>query len=283
MVENIAKFELNNKVDKDGDSEFERKMEELISVILDEQYELYREMNFNSFLINNGKMMPKILLTFILLLNVALYANEVPYKIDVIRNGKVHHQVAYNFWSGEYPSPVINVHAGTDGKTTIEGYVSLRDKKERKVCTIKNGLYHPWAKGEDSLINFYTITAVESYEIIATPSSELQQELSMADPKEFLQVGDKILNVVYNAEGISQGTIHGDKRADEIVYFQVNIFENNPKIFQRIENISTLEKNEQWLYLKCDEGYNIFVEDVDLLEQEGIKKGHITGYGSVSS
>ncbi len=222
--------------------------------------------------------MPKILLTFTLLLNVALYAEEVPYKLDITRDGKVSTQVAYNFWSGEYPSPVINIHAGTDGKTTIEGYVSLRDKKERKVCTVKNGLYHPWAKGKDSLINFYTIVPIESYKVLVELPDEVQS--SFSDPD--LKVGDEIRNIVYLAEGESQGIIHGDKRADETVYFQTNIFENNPKIFQRIENISTLEKNEQWFYLKCDEGYNVFVEDVDLLEQEGIKKGQITGYGSVS-
>lgn len=222
--------------------------------------------------------MPKILLAFILLLNVALYADEVPYKIDVIRNGKLHHQVAYNFWSGEYPSPVINIHAGTDGKTTIEGYVSLRDKKERKVCTVKNGLYHPCSKDENSYINFYTIVPIESYKVLVELPDEVQS--SFSDPD--LKIGDEIRNIVYLAEGESQGIIHGDKRADEIVYFPTNIFKDNPKIFQRIENISTLEKNEQWLYLMCDEGYNVFAEDVDLLEQEGIKKGQITGYGSIS-
>jgi hypothetical protein len=224
-------------------------------------------------------MMPKILLAFILLLNIALYAEEVPYKLDITRDGKVSTQVAYNFWSGEYPSPVINVHAGTDGKTTIEGYVSLRDKKERKVCTVKNGLYHPWAKGEDSLINFYTLIPVEDYEVVVAPAPEGGEGLG----EESLKVGDKILNVVYLSEGISQGTLHTPNKPDTLMDFYSDIFENNPKIFQRIENISTLEKNEQWLYLKCDEGYNVFVEDVDLLEQEGIKKGQIKGYGSVSS
>ncbi len=49
MIEKIAKFELNHDINERGDSEFERKMNELISVILDKQRELYIEMNFNSF------------------------------------------------------------------------------------------------------------------------------------------------------------------------------------------------------------------------------------------
>lgn len=222
--------------------------------------------------------MLKILLSLTMLSSIALYAEEVPYKIDIIRNGKVHHQVAYNFWSGEYPSPVINVNAGKNGKTTIEGYAFMRDKKERKICTIKNGLYHPWSKDENSYIHFYTIVPVESYEILSTPSSEIQKEIEGTN----LKVGDKILNVVYLGEGYSQGILHSGANEDILVSFQSQIFENNPKIFKRIENISTYKKDEQWLYLKCDEKYNIFVEDKDILSQKGIKEGQITGYGEIS-
>ncbi|MDD5359931.1 MAG: hypothetical protein PHI02_06660 [Sulfurovaceae bacterium] len=218
--------------------------------------------------------MPKILLALIILLNIALYAEEVPYKIDIIRNGKAHHQVAYNFWSGEYPSPVINVHAGKNGKTTIEGYVSMRDKKERKICTIKNGLYHPWSKDKNSYINFYTIVPVESYEVISTPANDLAEKS--------LKTGDKIINIVYLGEGESQGILQSNSNEDTLIYFQSQIFENNPKIFKSIENISTYNNDEQWLYLKCDERYNVFVEDKDILSQKGIKKGQITSYGEIS-
>ena len=222
--------------------------------------------------------MLKILLSLTMLSNIALYAEEVPYKIDIIRNGKVHHQVAYNFWSGEYPSPVINVHAGKNGKTTIAGYVSMRDKKERKICTIKNALYHPWSKDENSYINLYTIVPVESYEILSAPSYDIQRELGETN----LKAGDKILNIVYLGEGYSEGILHSNANEDTLVSFQSQLFENNPKIFKRIENISTYQKDEQWLYLKCDEGYNVFVEDKDILSQKGIKEGQTTGYGEIS-
>ncbi len=48
MIKSIANFEFNHKVDKDDDSEFERKMEELKRVIAEEQYELNKEMNYHS-------------------------------------------------------------------------------------------------------------------------------------------------------------------------------------------------------------------------------------------
>ena len=214
------------------------------------------------------------ILPIAIILSVALHADEVPYKIDVIRDGKLHHQVAYNFWSGKYPSPVININAGKIGKTTIKGYASLREKKERKVCTVKNGLYHPWSKDKNSYINFYTIVPIESYEIVSTPADNL------ADKS--LKIGDKIINVVYLGEGESEGILRSSSDEDTLIYFQSQIFENNPKVFRLIEDISTIKKDEQWLYLKCEESYNVFVEDKDLLSQKGIKEGQVTGYGEIS-
>ncbi len=218
--------------------------------------------------------MLKKLFPIVILLSVALFAEEMPYKIDVIRDGKLHHQVAYNFWSGEYPMPVININAGKRGKTTIKGYATLREKTQLKPCTVKNALYHPWSKDENSYINFYTIVPVESYEIVSTPAENLAEKS--------LKIGDKILNIAYLGEGYSQGILHSSANEDTLISFQSEIFENNPKVFKRIDDISTLDKDEQWLYLKCDEGYNVFVQDKHLLAQKGIKEGQVTGYGEIS-
>lgn len=214
----------------------------------------------------------------IIALSFSICADEVPYKIDITRDGKTSTQVAYNFWSGEYPSPVINVHANETGKTTIEGYASLRDKKERKACTVKNGLYHPWAKEENSLINFYTITPVEDYEVVVAPAQEGGEGLG----EERLKVGDKILNVIYLAEGISQGTLHTPNKPDTLMDFYSDMLETNAKMFKKIQETNTANIVEQWLYVKCEEGHNVFVEDEDLLSQKGVKEGQITGYGSIS-
>lgn len=222
--------------------------------------------------------MLKKLLPIAILLSVAIRAEEIPYKIDVIRDGKLHHQVAYHFWSGEYPMPVININAGKRGKTTIKGYATLREKTQLKPCTVKNGLYHPWSKDKNSYINFYTIIPIESYEIVSTLSSEVQSDLGETKVK----VGDKILNIAYLGEGYSQGILHSSTDEDTLISFQSEIFENNPKVFKRIDDISTLKTKEQWLYLKCEESYNVFVQDKHLLAQKGIKEGQVTGYGEIS-
>ncbi len=222
--------------------------------------------------------MLKKLFPITILLSVALCAEEIPYKIDVIRDGKLHHQVAYNFWSGEYPMPVININAGKRGKTTIKGYTTLREKTQLKPCTVKNALYHPWSKDKNSYINLYTIAPIESYEILSTFPYELQKEVGETD----IKAGDKIINIVYLGEGYSQGILQSSAKNDTLIAFQSQLFENNPKVFKRIDDISTLKTKEQWLYLKCEESYNVFVEDKDLLAQKGIKEGQVTGYGEIS-
>lgn len=40
---------------------------------------------------------------------------------------------------------------------------------------------------------------------------------------------------------------------------------------------------EQWLQLKCQEGYAGFVQDKDLLKFNGVKEGTIINYGMVGS
>lgn len=218
-----------------------------------------------------------------MLSNIALYADEsMPYKIDVIRNGKVHHQVAYSFWSGEYPGPVININSSKVGKTTIKGYTSLRDKKDIKPCSVSNGLYHPWSTKQSSLIRFYTISPIESYQVTTIPSKEIHNELSITSPEEYLKVGDKIINIVYEGEGYSEGILQVSSKTDKLLSFQSEIFDNNPTVFKKIEDVKTLPNPEQWIYFKCEEGYNIFAEDKHLLSQKGIKRGEVTGYGEIS-
>jgi len=230
-----------------------------------------------------GKTMIRKLLGITLLLSLCIHAEDYkPYKLDVVRNGKVYHQVASSFWASEYPSPIININAHKKGETTIKGYASLREKTKSKLCKVKNGLYHPWAKEQNSVIHFYTISPVESYEIVKNLSFETQKSFYIDDKKRGLKVGDKILNVVYGSEGYSQGVLHSNQKEEILIDFPSTIFEENPKIFKQIEKSPTLPKSEQWLHLKCADSESIFVQDEDLLLQKGIKEGQIKGYGDIS-
>jgi len=221
----------------------------------------------------------RVLLSIITLLSVAAVAEESkPYKIDVVRDSRTYHQVAAPFWSSEYPQPVINIHASTKGETTIQGFESLRKKTERKSCTVRNSLYHPWAKEPNSVINYYTINPLESYEVTQELPAAIMENFAPKRP----QNGDQILNVVYTAEGYAQGIYHPKNGKESLIDFPADIFEQNKGYFSPVETSEPLPKKEQWLYLKCAQGYNVFVEDTDLLSQQGITQGSITGYGDIS-
>ncbi len=224
----------------------------------------------------------RLALLYLTLFGLSFAQESKPYPIDVERNGNVYHQIATPFWASEYPSPVININAHAKGFTTIEGYPSLRTKKDSKPCEVKNGLYHPWAKEPNSLIGFYTINPVESYEIVQTPPASIQENFTFNDGKIDMRVGDKILYVSYAAEGYSHGIFSPSQSQEVTVEFLSTVFEDNPQIFKRINQSPALPNPEQWLYLQCTQGYNVFVQDSDLLMQQGIKKGQITGYGDIS-
>jgi len=218
-----------------------------------------------------------------LLAGVVMATQEMPYTIKITRDSKVHDRVAAPFWMSEYPSPVINVHATKKGVTTIKGYATLRELTVRKSCTITNGLYHPWAKESNSVLQFYTIGPVESYKVTVDLPTQLLEDIAQDDSKRSVQRGDTIHNTVYLAEGRAVGVLHSNQKNDTLIEFSSDIFEKNRGIFEQIEKVDTYPKTEQWLYLQCQEGYKIFVQDDDLLSQDGIKEGKTVGYGDISS
>lgn len=207
--------------------------------------------------------------------------DELPYRIDVVRQGKAHHQLAINFWQGEYPQPVIDVHANRAGRTLISGYVSLRDKTQRKACLVQNGLYHPWSKNPTSALGFYTLTGVESYRVTRAPDAKTLESFELNGSE--LRVGDKVVNVVYTAEGNSVGVLESAGHKSEQIGFASGALTDAPQYFSQIEFSDAKFKDEQWLYLQCVQGYKVFVQDTDLLMQKGIRGGQILSYGEIAS
>ncbi|MBY0386505.1 hypothetical protein K2X05_15215, partial [bacterium] len=198
-------------------------------------------------------------------------------------------------WQGEYPGPVIDVRSKKKGRTTVQGWMSLRKLTDRRSCTIKNGLYHPWSESAKSLINYYTIAPVEDYVVSKELSGELLESFfnvgaDGAEDQVNIKLGDKIINVFYGAEGFSTGTwIQNGKETqvdfysdavENAEYFSV-IQKTKPLIQGKDEEGTPYEANEQWLYLACKEGYNVFVQDSDILSQKGVKQGTVTGFGEI--
>lgn len=203
-----------------------------------------------------------------LLLQTSALAEPVDaYKANVRRNNVTAQRLIYNFWSGEYPAPVIDVHASKSGTTKINAHKSLRMLDEAVSCTIKNGLYHPWSDNKTSVRDYYTVTDMADYEV------KHQVELDGV-----LQPGDRLINVFPFAEGLCKGTLQSKSRKENI-QFSCDALDD-PDQFKNLT--PTADRfHEQWLYLSCAEGYAAFVRDEDLLKQPGIKTGRIVRYGTV--
>ena len=190
----------------------------------------------------------------------------------IVRHGIARNMVIYAFWSGEYPRPVIQIKGVRNGWTTVQGYRSLSEPKRRRDCTVRSGIYHPWSDDEISLIDYYSLIPQVNY--TALKNTKLDERR--------IKRGDRLYNEVYLAEGSCTYKLNNRK------YITTTCIENaiegsieNSREFRRTK--APAHPREQWLYLRCREGYNVFVQDRDLLQQPNVTKGKITGYGKVKA
>ncbi len=121
----------------------------------------------------------------LLIFTLTTYADSEAYNLPITRNQVTHEMLAYPFWSGEYPSPVIDVKT-----KKIHGYLSLRDLREKKTCTVIPGVYHPWSEDKTSILSFYSITEKEDLLLL--------KDMPDIDAKK----GDKLKNTIYLSEGM---------------------------------------------------------------------------------
>ncbi|MBC7467618.1 MAG: hypothetical protein H7256_16625 [Bdellovibrio sp.] len=209
------------------------------------------------------------------------------FKLPVTRENKVATRVAYNSWSGEWPSPVIDVRSEEPGVTQITGYTNLRNPvaSDKTNCTIKNGLYHPWSQTDPSSITYYTIQGEADFKTVRDTTKTFYNEKTHKTEKIKIPKGTLFSNVVYYGENFcgSIQTVGKTKRpfSEGCDFF----FDNKDMV--RIADGGDF--SEQWLYLKCEEkdsnGKNVkaFVKDTDLLSQPRISKGCPAEYGKVQS
>ncbi len=217
-----------------------------------------------------------LLVSMFSLLSGAINAQTIPegasaskmlnYKLPITRNGITTTKVAVAFWQSEYPGPVIDVSSKKSGTTTAQAYQSLRKLDAPIACAIKNGIYHPWSKTKNSVINYYTITSVEDYRALKTAKLE----------EYTIHAGDIITNVVYLSEGFCKANLKNRQ-----IEFTCSALQDHPQEFQRLGEADTGPSREQWLYLKCEEGHKAFIQDTALLKSKGVKKGVIVKYGEV--
>jgi hypothetical protein len=210
------------------------------------------------------------------------------YKLPITRDSKTTTRIAYNFWSGEWPGPAIDVFSDLKGETKISAYKNLRNPSaaDRVDCTIKNGVYHPWSKTDGSAINYYTLWPVEDYKVIKKIVFNPNDVYVGGKTRKLtLPVGTLLLNLVPYAENYCGVTMKIGKNVRPLEGY-CPIFTENPSIVRTTPDTDD-SFIEQWIYLSCQEKgtdgkpLKAFVKDTDLLAQPGIIQGCPTEYGSV--
>lgn len=208
------------------------------------------------------------------------------YKLPITREGQKKTRIAYNFWSGEWPRPVIDVSSSKKGTTTVQALKSLRNPTEadKVQCTIQNGLYHPWSQKDASLITYYTISNVADFDVVNETSYQLYNEKTQKLELFKVPKGAKFLNVVYYAEN-QCGALYKIGKTSRPFTESCDFFYDNKDLKK-----TTQEErfSEQWLYLACAEKDAVsgkplkaFIRDQELLKQPGVEAGCPADYGSV--
>lgn len=221
--------------------------------------------------------MKTYLVLIVTFMSLGALADFGAYRLPITRDRQTKTMVAYNIWSGEYPGPVINI---TEDLKVV-GYKSLRILKDKVSCTVKRGLYHPWAPSP-SLINFHTLTDVQTY--TATRVVQLQDSFIFDDNGTAiteLRTGDSVTNIIYLSEGYCSGKMVSAKGKKIVFDFYCDEIISNEGLANKTP-LANYKNDEQWLNLKCVNGVEAFISDQDLLATPGVTEGAITGYGEVS-
>lgn len=207
-------------------------------------------------------------LAFLLIASSAAAAKkDLSYTLPITRDGKTIIRVASLGWSSEYPRPIINVLAGHKGYYHAKAYKSLRKLDQPLECDIIKGLYHPWSKTPNSAISYYSINTLWKERVLQSVKLDGTQ----------LNAGQVITNIFYGSEGFCEGHEKQGTKT-QVIVFECNKLDNKQN-FQRLTPVDNFK--EQWIYLKCRQGYNAFVQDISLLRQPDVKEGNVKEYGVV--
>ena len=223
------------------------------------------------------KTISNSIITLMLLVTGTGLAHAGSTTAAVTRGERVDFRVIYDNWSGEYPSPVIDVNSkNKKGTTTVTGYKFLQTLDQPVQCKIKNGLYHPWSDSGRSANRYYTIAKSPKYLVIKDNSA-------LTVPT---KIGTLVSDVIYLSEGFCAANTLDNRSTPKKTIAQVAVgFEcselDNESNFRKISEHNTFEDAEQWINVTCASGEKVYVQDQTLLQADGVKEGEITGYGSV--
>ena len=168
---------------------------------------------------------------------------------------------AYDGWSGEYPTPIVQVN-----KTiTVDALTNICEKKPTLKCTVKPGLYNPWS--EISKADFKTVGGVRRFMTL--------KKVEFFDAT--VPEGTEVIEQFYMAEGMCGLVINGQSAEG---YCPSNGDEKGS--FKPLPNASPDFVNQQYLGIDCTEGHKGWIHITDaFMNLPNVQEGEILGYGSV--
>lgn len=234
-----------------------------------------------------------ILIGSLVLATAASAQTESASKLQtIVRDNKSQTVVEYDFWSYEYPSPVIDVSSKlAGGKTTITAQKSLVQLGQPVSCTIKNGIYHPWSSTENSIERFTTLSSLREFRARRAHTltfPDYSEEKGPFESKIRVRRGDVFTRLIYTSEGYCNVEHVNSKLVRKDLVVECSVFDNK-RLYAETAKSTPLPKegetaySEQWLTLSCAEGYSALVRDEDLLKVPTVKMGAILGYGTVGA
>jgi hypothetical protein len=163
-------------------------------------------------------------------------------------------------WSGEYPSPVIQVNANV----TVKGRGHPCDATSEISCTVPAGLYHPWST-----------TSKAAFQSVA-PAFRFVTRKEVAPTGRTLPVGTHVLEQSYLSEGFCVLVIDGKTEEGDCPGGAVD------DAYTKLPTPNADFGYHQFLEVACTEGVKSWLRDKDLLAQRGVTQGQITDYGVVA-
>lgn len=215
-----------------------------------------------------------LLVAVVLMGQSSLASDYSSYRLPITRNGVTENMLAYNFWSGEYPTPVVHVRKDM----TVDAYASLRQLTKKVKCDIKKGLYNPWSSTKNSADTYYSIVPVHTY--VAQKDVEIEEMIIPNSDGTWktiskLKKGDTVTNVIYGGENWCSGEMIavGTSKKQYVEFWCPSIEENSG--LKEVNKPKHKEVYEQWVYLACENGEKAFIKDETLLSLPNVEEGSI--------
>lgn len=172
-----------------------------------------------------------------------------------------------NFWSGEYPRPVIKITADTKIPALRKIPFGGRPREKSIPCSVSKGVYHPWAKKTKA--TYLSVSAISVYEAKTAMTIEVEQD-EIGRTKISLNPGDRVHQLAYYGGNLCLIEAKGHKGA--------SYCPDDDEFKAIIRN----NYYRQYLKVSCQEGYLAFISVTDgIFTIKGIERGNISEYGHV--